>query len=519
MSDSASAKQDDSSKARGCKALSVMTLIRRSRECVPTIGRSRKAFGFLFAALPADLRQLVADVPQGYAFGIWSFLEKKFRNTEQDSVMALWERLTTVSAEPDETFDAYKARVDSVTELLTHAKQTVPPGLYASLLLWRLQPRYATAVLTLKTGDRLKDPATIDWSAIAEYMGQYERSQLALGDTDGAGDRAMAMRNKPAGGGSKSKKPPGDFKDVECFNCHKYGHYANDCPLPDRRQKLGKKKGANPRHSTEARGAKASASDGESDVEGRSRRGGAIGAEHANMARGRGSNRFAELTESDDDQDEDEAKSTQKRAVQMERSYLARVLVGLATTSRPSQTKKNTMSNSPEQLASAQSMKHRSGETHSTANPEPRKKVAFGPQTEAHAKESSPCTRSPKSLDVALRTTARAIDSGATVSITGNKNTLVDVRRCMPMPIAMADKTIVNAVYKGDMPMRLPLAESPGEYVSITIRDVYYHERIDANLLSWGVCVKMAGRCTARRKEHSLSLPRVAESTQVRVAA
>ena len=82
------------------------------------IGRSRKAYGFLFAALPTDVRQLVADVPQGYAFGIWSFLEKKFRNTEQDSVMALWERLSTLSQEAEESFDAYKARVDSVIELL-----------------------------------------------------------------------------------------------------------------------------------------------------------------------------------------------------------------------------------------------------------------------------------------------------------------------------------------------------------------------------------------------------------------
>ena len=63
------------------------------------ISRARKAYGYLFAALPADLRLLVADVPQGYAFGIWSFLEKKFRNTQQDSVMALWERLTVTGAD------------------------------------------------------------------------------------------------------------------------------------------------------------------------------------------------------------------------------------------------------------------------------------------------------------------------------------------------------------------------------------------------------------------------------------
>jgi pyruvate/oxaloacetate carboxyltransferase len=48
--------------------------------------RSRKAFGFLYNALPVDLRTLVNEVPQGYAYGLWSFLEKKFRNTEHDIV-------------------------------------------------------------------------------------------------------------------------------------------------------------------------------------------------------------------------------------------------------------------------------------------------------------------------------------------------------------------------------------------------------------------------------------------------
>ena len=34
-----------------------------------------KAYGHLYTALPADLRLLVADVPQGYAFGIWTFIK------------------------------------------------------------------------------------------------------------------------------------------------------------------------------------------------------------------------------------------------------------------------------------------------------------------------------------------------------------------------------------------------------------------------------------------------------------
>jgi hypothetical protein len=446
------------------------------------ISRSRKAFGYLYSALPVELRPLVADVPQGYAYGIWSFLEKRYRNTEQDSVMALWERITTIAQEPDETHDVYKARVDSVAELLAHAKQTLPPGLYASLLLWRLQPTYSTAVLTLKTSDRVKDPATIDWPAIAQFMAQYERAQLGLGSTEGAGDRAMAARTRPpasSGGGKPQGGRARDTSGVECYNCHKLGHYASSCPLPSRRKKDGhegrvkqnkRQGGASSRKPADGASPGASDNDEGSEPEGQSssssRTGAwpptAQGSGRLNMVRGL--NRFAPLKSADD--------RGRERTVGA-RSYCARVLAGLQPSARPPTPQKK----------------------------DEKKKVSFGPPTEAKAREATrrspaadprPPAHTPKSLSMALRTTSKAIDSGATVSITGNKDNLVNVRRCMPMPIMMADKTIVSAVYKGDMPMRLPVAGKPDSRVTITIRDVYYHERIDANLLSWG-CMRLDG--------------------------
>jgi Chromo (CHRromatin Organisation MOdifier) domain/Zinc knuckle len=428
------------------------------------IGRSRRAFGYLYSALPVDLRPLVADVPQGYAYGIWSFLEKKFRNTEQDSVMALWERITTVTQETDETYDVYKARVDSVVELLTNAKQTLPAGLYASLLLWRLQPRYATAVLTLKTGDKLKDPATIDWSSITEYMSQYERSQLSLGETESAGssDRAMAARGKSSAGGADRR----DHSNIQCFNCRKLGHFANRCPLPDRRQNNGDSK----LHEQRGKGRRPSRSPSLDASSSNSEEGAntnAKEAQHANAVRG---NSFAALT----DQDNDDRNPRNG----VSRMYLARVMTGLKLSARP-----------------VESQKRRKDEpAPTTVTVKEKKSIAFGPKTEAKSRESdrrSP-PQAPKSLDAALRTTAKAVDSGATVSITGTIETLINVRRCIPMPILMADKTVVSAVYKGDMPMRLPVAGKPATCISITIREVYYHERIDANLLSWG-CMRLDG--------------------------
>ncbi len=266
------------------------------------IRRARKAYSYLYASIPVDLRQLVADVPQGYAYGVWSFLEKRFRNTEQDSVMALWKEFTTMVQDNEESFDTYKARVDSARELLVNAKQPIPEGLYASLILWNLQPHYSTAVLTLKTGDRLKDPAKIDWTSITDYMAQYERSQVHLGEIGvNNHERTMAARANAA-------RRQNTTLSVKCFNCHKKGHYATQCDQPDRRQ--GKPTRSKQENDRSDRGNDASdASDCASDYEGKVKK------QQSNLARGR--NHSAILTSSDD---EDELRSR--------KSYMCRATAG-----------------------------------------------------------------------------------------------------------------------------------------------------------------------------------------------
>ena len=440
------------------------------KEVSEMIARSRKAYGFLFAALPVDLRPLIADVPQGYAFGVWDFLEKKFRSTEQDTVMSLWERYVRLAQEADETFDVYKARVDSVLELLTHAKQVPPAELYATLLLWRLHPRYATAVLTLKTSDRLKDVARVDWPSIAQFMAEYERSHLGLNESEATQDRAMGAR--AASAAQKQDRPA--LRDVECYNCHKLGHYASDCRQPSRRkpkdgsnaadwQKQKNKGKGGRRQAHPPSGSRDESSESDHDNEGRPHR--------ADMARS--CNRFDAISG-------DKARDD-KESAEAERTYCARVLAGLAMAAT---------ANSSE-FPSRPPLRRliRPGEAQAKEDKKPKEAVA--PRAAAAAEPKPAVTRREpkptKSLDAALRSTTKAVDSAASVSMTSNRDTLVNVRRCAPMPIKVADGAVVTAMYKGDLPLRLRVDDDSDRCVRVTIPDVYYHERFDANLLSWGL--------------------------------
>ena len=479
MSTSPSITQATTPKKDAAKLAAEKTEAEKKTKVSTMLTRVRKAYGYLFAALPPDVRLLVADVPQGYAFGIWSFLEKKYRNTEQDSIAALWSNFLSLVQSADENFDEYKARVDSVVELLTLAKDKPSDGLYSTVLLWRLQPRYETAVLTLKTGDRVKDPSKIDWPSIVEYMGQYERSQQTLSLTgDAVGDRAMVARNRPPSSGkptyaSATAKPgPGtghssqsSTRSVQCWNCQEMGHFASKCPKPNRRrpqQKRGdRSSGKGGTNQPSRSGSKYSSSEDETEEPKQKR---------AHMMRS--ANRYDSLSD-DDGSDE----------IKPQRSYAA-VLMAEAMAS----------ATAPSSLASKKPPAAAATVAAAVVPSPPRPQARNVPPPKAVG------------LDAALRSMYKALDTAATVSTSCTREALSNVRRCSPMPIKMADGSILSAMYKGDLKLRLPEA-GKSTHFTITIPDVYYHDRFDANLLSWGVMKNLGWELHSTKKRTYLVTP------------
>jgi len=116
--------------SKGASASKALTAEEKAarKGATEAVTRTRKVYALLYGALCDELRRLVAGIPQGDAYGLWSWLENKFRSTEQDSVGDLWDQFTSRSQDEQESFDAYKARVDHVYGLLAHAKDKPSPG-------------------------------------------------------------------------------------------------------------------------------------------------------------------------------------------------------------------------------------------------------------------------------------------------------------------------------------------------------------------------------------------------------
>lgn len=462
--------------------------LRHARKLVAaSVERSERAYFHLLNAMPEELRPLVRSVQQGYAFGLWDFLEKRFQNTEDDNVADLFRRWNDLQQGEEETFDAYKARVDEVRTLLALAKEQPSERQYAYTLLDKLQLRYKQAVLALKASNQLKDAAAISWEGVVSFINTHERSEQRLGANETALGEGAAMgmaarrtyasaigeapgsrgtqalqANTAAGHSPRvdepGNRPPRTLDDVQCFGCAKFGHLERHCPDRGVGPSSRPRRGGMPSQGRGSgrwrpRGGPKPAQEGQNKS--------ALSAVKVST-----SNRFQALTPNHG------ARGVGKRGREASRGEES---VKLWTPARGSYAEKVYRS-----LAREAGLAHAEKEQQAPIS----KQVPNKP-LKVQDKSAMPAL----AVHKALASDTWGADSMASVHCSGNRKLFKRMQRCTPIQVAVADGRVVVAEHRGDVELKLR-PQGKKQSVSILIRDVYFHESFTANLLGMMRLVK-----------------------------
>jgi hypothetical protein len=421
------------------------------------LSRSRRVYGALFEAIPEDLRtQVVTE--EGYAYGLWKWLETKFQSTEADNVGNLWSKWAEMRMESEESFDAYRARVTKLQALLLAAKEPITPSFFLYIMLDRLQPNYLQVVLALKASGKLSDPKKVNWDEITTLINSHERSEQRGGD-----EKSMSAFRPPRSQRDQRDQPQRDHErsrqgapikswNPKCYNCQQLGHIAIHC-----RQKK---------------------SEQQREYDDR-----ASGREHAASA--------VNLTEQEGG--DEYAFSAVRRQTPREPTF-AQIVMGssMINARRPATiiARPPTVEARADARATALKRLVRPGEVRPAPAPVvanvSRPIIPLRSQVgEASASVVPPSRFKKQSTDAALATTAWGIDTMASCHISGNKELFRGLKSCPPANITVADGTTVRCMMRGSIRIRV-LSADKTKRIGIDIDDIYYHERFAANLLSMG---------------------------------
>ena len=210
------------------------------KQAVAMIKRSEMAYGHIFSALPNDVALMVKVVPQGWAHGLWMWLERKFQSTASDNINSLLKDWHNICQAEGEFFDLYRARVDDLYVRLAAAQEKPSPRAYAYAMVNSLLPQYDVVVMALETGMLLnvQDYAKISWDDVARIINMHERKIVAQSakDAEAAGAKAMAVQHfhrkqQSQYGGAHGAAPRGGHVEERrrCYRCGQVGHLKAAC--------------------------------------------------------------------------------------------------------------------------------------------------------------------------------------------------------------------------------------------------------------------------------------------------
>lgn len=418
---------------------------------------NKDVYGYIYRALPDEVKKYTYDLTQDYAYELWHYLEKKYQNTEDDTITLLFGELFSCRMMDTESYEQYKLRVDDIVEQLEHGECAVPAKQYRYLLLDRLLSHFNTFVDVLKQTGKVSDASKINWLELTQQFSTHERMLKHKANEAAAAEPGAIMSFKKVTSSQSSSsgaKPSRNAEGlmvtkrgipVKCFCCQA-NHFRNKCRCSKCEQEQVNGFGStNNNENAHAVTTNRSSNDGWAPLNDEF-----LGSCRVSVAEMTGLDSQINIEE------ESNALLNQfDHVLRVPRFYDD----DLADAISDSVSLNDSVKNSVE--------------------------ITMAAVRAAQANIPPPSAPLPNNSGIYTI----GIDTMASVHITGRRELLVRVEKVSPITAKVADGTAIQIEFRGTLRVRVkPLNQQP---VWISINEVYYNPRFTETLISWGTLKKL----------------------------
>jgi hypothetical protein len=178
-----------------------------------------------------------------HAYEMWESLTKLYQSTNENRKMVLREKLKNIKMTQDENVVTYLTRLTQVRDELGSVGESIDDSDLVRTALngvskqWVVFVDGVVAREKLPSWERLWDDFVQEEKRRGYVHGSsstsHEEENVALATTIKKKFRKVSKGGqKPKGEGKK------DMSKVKCFSCHKFGHYAGQCPNKKKKQTI-----------------------------------------------------------------------------------------------------------------------------------------------------------------------------------------------------------------------------------------------------------------------------------------
>ena len=185
--------------------------------------RRRKAYSTLILALNDTHLQMVMQVAEGDAHGVWTELVEHFERSTMASKAHTRGMLHKTRMQRGEAFDVYRARIMELVSRLRAMQEVVSEGELIYVLLEGLPESYAQVKQSLEVNDSMAMPDIVKHLRDFEERSRYKLEGHKLEEEQE--ERAHYARSECKGCRCSSSAPP----PSRCILCKQTGHWADTC--------------------------------------------------------------------------------------------------------------------------------------------------------------------------------------------------------------------------------------------------------------------------------------------------